>query len=229
MNTGREESRIKEVYAERERSVAHDLYSLRKPDVLYREQELERALAAALPPLKDARILDVGCGHGARLLNLVRLGATPDNLWGIDLLPDRVASAITHLPKAVHLMRGSAEEITNENGFFDLVFQFTVFSSILDREVQRRIASQILRVLRPGGSVIWYDVRFRNPWNYDLMPIIKDDIIALFPGCRYKFRRLTPIPPLARRSPKLASALGALTFGLLTTHYLAVITKLVQS
>jgi SAM-dependent methyltransferase len=226
--TPREETRIKQVYAEREGSVPRDLYSLRKPDVLYREQELERALAGALPPLEDAKILEVGCGNGARLLEFVRLGAAPENLWGVDLLPDRVASAVNHLPKAVHLMTGSAEQITNENGFFDLVLQFTAFSSILDRDVQRRVASEMLRVLRPGGTIIWYDVRFRNPWNSDLMRITKRTIIALFPGCTYKFHRITPIPPLARRFPILASALETVTLGLLTTHYLASITKNIQ-
>lgn len=228
MNTPREETRIKQVYAEREQSVTPDLYSLRKPDVLYREQELERALAKALPPLRDAKILEVGCGYGARLLELVRFGAMPENLWGVDLLSDRVASAVNHLPKAAHLRTGSAEQITNESEFFDLVLQFTAFSSILDRDVQRRVASEMLRVLKPGGSIIWYDVRLPNPWNCDVVRITKGNVIALFPGCAYKFQRISPIPPLARRFPKLAGALGSMTFKLLTTHYLAVITKKVQ-
>ncbi len=37
------------------------------------------------------------------------------------------------------------------NASFDLVTQFTAFSSILDDDVRRRMASEMPRVPKPGG------------------------------------------------------------------------------
>jgi hypothetical protein len=40
-----------------------------------------------------------------------------------------------------------------------IVLAFTVFSSILDQSIGKRIATEITRVLATGGVIVWYDVR----------------------------------------------------------------------
>ena len=73
-----------------------------------------------------------------------------------------------------------------------------MLSSILDDGVRHAIASEMLRVLRPGGAVLWYDIRVDNPDNPDVRRVARDEIEALFPGCRVALTRATLAPPLTR-------------------------------
>jgi SAM-dependent methyltransferase len=94
----KEEVRIREAYARRREFVSADRYSCFNPGNVVIEQELERQLLPALckvgrAQLENNRFLEVGCGHGIRLHNLIRWGAQPENVFGIDLLDERVRDA----------------------------------------------------------------------------------------------------------------------------------------
>src|SRR5439155_6975572 len=108
-------------------------------------------------PLSQKKILEVGCGYGPGVREFIKWGARPENLVGIDLLPERIAEARRLCPTAVTLETGNAERLQFASGSFDLVLQSTVFSSILDCDVRKRVAQEILRMLKPGGSILWYD------------------------------------------------------------------------
>jgi len=102
--------------------------------------------------------------------------------------------------------------------------QFTLFSSILDPALRRRIAAEMLRVARPDATLVWYDMRYPNPWNREVQPIRRAELSELFPGVAFRVSSVTLLPPLARAlaplSPGLCRALQALP--LLRSHYLAV-------
>jgi len=49
-------------------------------------------------PLSNKRLLDVGCGVGAVLASFERWGASPENLFGVDLLSDRIQAARERFP-----------------------------------------------------------------------------------------------------------------------------------
>ncbi len=108
---------------------------------------------------------------------------------------------------------------------FDLILQFTAFSSLLDDGVKQRVAAEMRRVLRPAGLIIWYDF-WINPSNPRTRGIGRAEIRRLFPGCRIDLRRITLAPPVARRLARrcwlACVALEDLKF--LNTHYLAAIT-----
>ena len=70
--------------------------------------------------------------------------------------------------------------------------------------MRRRAAAEMLRVVRPGGVILWYDVRHPNPRNRDLVPIGRREIRAVFPGCEIDFATATLLPPLARRLAPLS-------------------------
>lgn len=186
-------------------------------DSFHREREF---------PLEEKRILDAGCGRGGWLLEFARWGADPAELAGIDLNPRRIAQARRRLPLA-RLHEGDAKNIPWPDAEFDIVAQFTLFSSVLSSAVRREVASEMLRVLRPGGLIIWYDLRVNNPANGKVRPVGAREIRVLFPGCAVRLQSLTLAPPLARRivpvSWMLALALEKLPF--LRTHYLALIRK----
>jgi hypothetical protein len=104
-----------------------------------------------------------------------------------------------------------------------------MFTSVLDAGIRRQIASEMLRVLKPDGVILWYDFLVNNPQNPDVRGVPKREIGALFSGCRFDLRRVTLVPPVVRW---LAPRSWFMTYMLshvrpLCTHYLGVITKLV--
>lgn len=170
--------------------------------------EIVRLLNEAEVELKGARILDVGCGHGGGLRHLHELGGEPHLLFGIDLFGARVAAAARANP-AMQLAQADGGAIPFGSDAFDLVIQRFMFSSILDPGMHARAASEMLRVLRPGGLVLWLDLRIEVPGR--LVGFSRRDAAALFPGSGEMAWR--PVQPryfrtLGPRAPRLAAALG---------------------
>jgi ubiquinone/menaquinone biosynthesis C-methylase UbiE len=202
------------------------------PEVLARVHERQRATTALLAAngvhsLAGLDVIEIGCGNGANLLEFLQLGAEPGRLVGNELLPDRLAEARRRLPEAVRLYPGDASALTFGASSFDIVYQSTVFSSVLDDALQADVAAAMWRWLRPGGAVLWYDFTVGNPRNPDVRGVPLRRIRALFPDGRLRGRRLTLAPPLARRvvrlHPGLYTVFNALP--LLRTHLLCWIQK----
>ncbi len=179
------------------------------------------------PDLRSLRILDVGCGTGCWLREFIKWGVFPKNLAGVDLLEDSVAEARERCPVGVRIDCGSAARLSFEDGAFDLVMQAVVFTSILDGSLKRQVAREILRVLRPGGALLWYDFTINNPRNPDVAGVKKNEIRALFPNCRVDLECTTLAPPLARAlAPYSWLACYLLEKApFLCTHYLGLIHK----
>src|SRR6266705_1941728 len=99
-----EETRIRAAYAKRQGDDTR--YSWFSPGHLFIIQEREQRLLALLKrygfaPLKARKILEVGCGTGYWLREFIKWGARPEDLAGVDLLPDRVAEARRLCPESV--------------------------------------------------------------------------------------------------------------------------------
>ena len=223
--------RIREEFQARDRTIPPDFYAWHRPEIQYWQASTARVCARLLResgalPIAESAIADIGCGTGQWLLEFLQWGAVAANLHGIDLLDGRIACARERLP-GVDLRCGDARSLPWPDASFDLVTQFTVFSSIADVEVRRAVASEMLRVLRPGGRILWYDCRYSNPRRAAVHGLSRNDIRALFPSCRIRFAAATLAPPLsrvvARRSWALAAALESL--GFTRTHLAAVIAK----
>lgn len=224
-----EERRIESAYARR--AVLDSRYAWTNPGHLFLVQELERAVLRRIGSehwqLARERILEVGCGNGFWLRQLCVWGATPNSLVGIDLLPDRIALARKLCPPEMELRAGNATMLPDADGTFDRVLQFTTFTSIKSPTLKSALAAEMLRVLAPGGSILWYDFFRNNPRNPDVRGIGRAELQSLFPGCEFTVERVTLAPPIARAlapvSWTLALVLGALHP--LRTHYLATIRR----
>ncbi len=177
-------------------------------------------------PLTHRRVLDIGCGSGSVLASLRDLGAEPGNLHGVDLMPDRIELARTIHPDLQFECR-NAEHLEYPENHFDLVLLFTVLSSILDERVAANVASEARRVLKPNGAVLWYDLRYHNPWNPHTRAMTRTQIQALFPGFRFHLHATTLLPQLARRLNRAAPILYPLLSAIpvLRTHYLGILVK----
>ena len=222
---------VAERYARR---VSGDRYSLLRPDVWQTVQERQRALLALFgrrgwshADLAALRLLEVGCGAGGNLLELLRAGIRPEHLSGVDLLPDRIEAARAVLPPAVALHEGDALALDLPPASLDIVFVSTVFSSLLDDAFQQRLADALWCWVRPRGAVLWYDFVFDNPRNRDVRGVPLARVRALFPQGQVTASRVTLAPPIARAVTRLHPSLYTVfnTLPLLRTHVLCWIAK----
>jgi len=196
------------------------------------DQERSRALIAwirecGISPVQERRVLEIGCGSGVNLLQFLLFGFAPQNLVGNELLEERLREARNRLPSAVSLYGGDAAELSLEPASFDIVFQSTVFTSILDDDFRRRLAQKMWSLTRVGGGVLWYDFMFNNPRNPDVRGIRRSEIDALFPAPVAWARRITLAPPIARAVTSVHPSLYSLfnLFPWLRTHCLCWIPK----
>jgi len=227
--TGTESQAIAQRYARRD---VGNRYSPLRPEVWQARQERQRALISLLRqhargPLDSLDVLELGCGHGDNLLELLQLGFSAARLRGNELLPERAAAARLRLPAATALHAGDALRLPLPDASLDIVYQSTVFSSILDTDFQLRLAQRMWQWLRPGGAVLWYDFTFNNPRNPDVRGVPLSAVQTLFPQGRIHSRRVTLAPPLARAVVRLHPAAWRVfnALPLLRTHRLAWIEK----
>ena len=221
-----EEERIRRSYNSR----SWDAYSWLSPSYQFMMQDRERQILSLLTshgmvPLGDLSVLEVGCGTGAWLRDFVKWGADPARLYGIDLLEERISIARRLCPAETTIRCGSGTEIDYPDRSFDIVLQATVFTSILDDDIRRKVAREMLRVVKAGGLILWYDFHVNNPRNKDVRRVDARELRSLFPDCEIDLRKTTLAPPVARaiapRSRMLAEFLGSVSA--LRTHTLAAI------
>jgi SAM-dependent methyltransferase len=223
--------RIAQAYRGYEETQAAERWSLANPGnraALQQRQTAVRELLAARGwiPLGSRRVLEVGCGAGGELIRLLDFGAEVQNLTGVDLLPDRVAAARRSHPN-LDVRVANAERLEFQDASFDLVLAITLFSSIKDRSMSRHVADEILRVIKPGGALLWYDFRYDNPRNRNVRGMSEVEVHGLFPALEGQLRKMTLLPPLARRlgplTPALYPALSAVPR--LRTHLVGLLAK----
>lgn len=219
-----EVERIKSVYCQRRRKTESTYSCLFSQQ---REREIKEVLRReGIASLPTKTILDVGCGSGATLSYFLRDGVRPENLYGIDLLPERIEEA-KRLYSGIYFTCGNAEELAYPDKFFDIITQSTTFTSILDTKMRKGIATEMLRVLKANGVIIWHDYRFDNPFNPDVKGIGKKEIENLFRDCQFDFRLMNLNPLIARPLSKFSWRLCKILekIPILKTHWLVTIKK----
>lgn len=227
----REQQRILAEYSRRRAQVDADLYAPWQPSVILIRASRVRTAATMLrcagvfPRAGDA-CLEVGFGSLGWLGELINWGIREEDLHGIELDSVRAAKAREALPRA-DLRVGDATQLPWKAEEFRLVIVSTVFTSILDVSMRKAVASEVTRVIAPGGALLWYDFAVNNPRNPHVKKVGKKELRELFPRLRGRVRSETLAPPLARlvapRSLLLATLLEAVP--LFRTHLLAVLKK----
>jgi SAM-dependent methyltransferase len=227
-----ESSRIEEVYRRRELSIPKDRYSLFKEPNLVTHLDLQSEILRLFTrfqrtSLETERILDVGCGRAYWLRQMIQWGAKPENLFGIDLMSERLQDGEKLCPAQVSLACGDASRLDFPDACFTMVLQFTVFTSILNDAMKKHIAAEISRVLKPGGALLWYDYFVSNPSNPDVRGVSRREIVRLFPGFSIFLKRVTLAPPITRAVAPVSNTLYRLlsSVPLLRTHYLGFLQK----
>ena len=216
-----------------------DFYAPTRLANLFLYQQRSRNLIRLLTrqgvlPLRDKLMLDVGCGAGDQLLEFEAWGARRHHLAGIDLNETRVSRSRARLTcpplaqeRGADIRCGDATNLPWPDETFDVVSQSVVFTSIPMLQVKEAVAAEMLRVLKPGGAVIWYDFVYDNPSNRTVKGIGAREIRSLFPGCEVTLQRVTLAPPLARRLVPISWMAALVCEGLVVanSHYLGLIRK----
>lgn len=116
-------------------------------------QRLESALNQNGWSLGDfSSILDFGCGPGRMTQHLCWL-ASNAQIFGCDIDPDAVIEAQRLCPKARFHANDPSPPLAFDNGEFDLVCSFQVFTNISEASHQVWL-KELARVLRPGGVML---------------------------------------------------------------------------
>lgn len=157
---------------------------LTNPEVLFQhlafEDSVMSALRRAINLDRDShRVLDVGCGSGGSLTRFLQLGFVPANLYGIDIIKERVEEGRKKFPN-LNLICDDATSMSFESNTFDLVMESTMFIQITDEELSQKIAEEMLRVTKPGGYLMLIDWRYGKPRNPNYLAVSMKRINKMF-------------------------------------------------
>ncbi|CCK78977.1 methyltransferase, type 11 [Desulfobacula toluolica Tol2] len=221
-----EVKRIQRVYAERDASGRKALYEWHRPEIIQQDAARRRIAATLLAntigrDISKVRVLDVGCGSGTFLRTLVEWGAYPENLVGTELLTDRLKKAQQCSAPGIDWHIGELDFAESDR--FDLVVTNTVFSSILDKAIRTQLATDMWRVLKPGGWIMVFDFRYNNPSNRKVRKVTRQELRGYWPAIDERYQTLLLAPPIARRlasAPYLISELLTGFIPLLRSHFI---------
>ena len=123
-------------------------------EAFYRRRQVRRRRALvleALAPEPGEAILDVGCGPGFYVADLLERGAT---VTGVDSSLAMLAIARQRAPGA-SLLEGTVTQLPLEDATFDRALSVQVLEYVAD--VDGALA-ELRRILRPGGRLLIWDI-----------------------------------------------------------------------
>ena len=106
------------------------------------------------------RVLDYGCGSGKLGMYLALRNA---KVWGFDLSAEGIVVAkevSARYGASAEFEQMDAEDLRYPDGFFDLVVGFGVLHHVIKYPAA---ASHLLRIVKPGGRVIFLETLWDNP------------------------------------------------------------------
>ena len=226
-----ERDRIARVYRGWHGGTALARYAWHRPEIVVQEamytRSLSRMLAATVgTDLGRIHVVDVGCGTGGFLRQLIDWGATPGHLTGTELQQDRLELAQPRTAPGVHWHCGPLTTLPAASA--DLVSAQTVLSSVLEPELRQRLAADMWRVLKPGGWGLVFDFRYNNPRNPHVRKLTRTELDSFWPGHGQRYETLLLAPPVGRALAALPAVLSETLAALappLRSHFLYMVQK----
>lgn len=153
-------------YTKYYRSLGRNRNDLRSnPEVLFQTLAQEAAIVRSATYLQhdpaDATILDVGCGGGGNIFQLIRLGYRYANITGIDINDERIAIGKADFPLC-HFFIADASQMFFSDNSFDLIYESTMFSTLPDEDLCIAISREMVRVCKKGGYLLLVDWRYKK-------------------------------------------------------------------
>ncbi len=201
-----EPERIRRVYQAWLNTERHSAYAWHRQEIMDQLAAHWRVAGSMLaeavgPDLHDLAVVDVGCGTGGFLRQLVNWGADPQRLTGTEYLQDRLDLALVRSAPGIRWHLGDLHGLPS--GSVDLASANTVFSSILADDARAALAADMWRIVAPGGWCMVFDFRYNNPRNPNVRKVSAGELRRYWPAARDRYRSLLLAPPLARRLARL--------------------------
>jgi arsenite methyltransferase len=142
-------------------------------DAVRRREIVRKALAAS----PGQRVLDVGCGPGFYCLELLEDVGTGGSVVGLDSSPPMLALAERRCAghDNVELRLSEATALAVDDASFDAALSVQVQEYVADVGAALR---ELYRVLRPGGSVLVYDIDWETLSLHSGDPVRTKRIVA---------------------------------------------------
>lgn len=153
------------------------------------EAAVDRAIIEHLPPSR--RVLDLGCGTGANVARLQRIGIPFSQYVGVDLTPQMLEvarSKFGHLSNVTFLQRDLLRDPLPE-GEFDLIISTWVFSHLKERAGE--VVEKARQHLKPDGHIVvlmvgktdsWLDPLVDSLFKAFLAEPVPKEVYLAFPG-----------------------------------------------
>ena len=165
--------------------------------LLFQQLATYRSIVEALRYIEfnnEACILDVGCGSGQSLRQLLDIGYLPYNMFGIDIIKDRIIDGDNRFPN-IGFHYGDATDMPYKDKSFDIVMASTLFIGIKD-DSDKKIATEMMRVVKNTGHILLIDWRY-DYFHKEYKALTQTRIKSLFPNCKVIVQKNgSLIPPI---------------------------------
>ena len=163
---------------------------LRSPEVMLQSAASDMALIRALGRIgyqpQSQRVLDVGGASGGCLVPFLNVGALPNLLTCVDIRPDAVEEGKRRFPGV-------------DFRCLDIVYSSTMFVTLPDDGLAKAIASEMVRVTKPGHILLLRDWLFPKPGDAHYSALTRTRLERLFPDMEFLFREKgSLVPPVGR-------------------------------
>ena len=215
------EENIIEIYGNRinKEEIYNSVYS--ELADLEKQKKIKKITSDFIKITSDTTILEIGAGQGGNIPLLLKMGFNETNIYLNELLPERISALQRNYPN-IKLFEGNALTV-NFKLKFDIIFQSTVFTSILNKNDRITLATKMWDLLNPSGIILWYDFIYDNPKNKNVKKVSVLEVKKIFEkATKSKIIKTTLAPPIGRRVGKLYHFFN-LPF--LRSHILAVFQK----
>lgn len=191
--------------------------------VAEREKIYSKILKKKFINFSCLKVMEIGAGGGGNINFFNSLGVLRENIYANELMENRV-DILRKKFSDIKIFPGNAIDMEFDEEF-DVVFQSTVFTSVLDDNLRKQLAEKMWNMLRPGGVILWYDFVFSNPWSDYVRKVTRHEVKVLFPySIEIAFHRVTLAPPIGRRVGSFYNLVNSV-FPFLRTHLVAEIHK----
>ena len=176
-------------------------------------------IEAAVGPLKDKLILDIGCGGGILTEALAAKGAT---VTGIDMADMALKVAKMHLHESnleIDYQLITAEEFADQHaGEFDIVTCLEMLEHVPDPAA---IIGAAKNLLKPDGQLFLSTIN-RNPKSFVLAILGAEYVLNLLPKGTHEYRKFIKPSELAsavRANQMEVIDITGMTYNPLSKHY----------
>lgn len=127
-------------------------------------------IASVIPYIKGQKVLEVSFGPGY----LMKKYAKKYDVWGIDYnqkMVNKTRKRLKGMVSSDKIIQGDVENLPYNDDYFDTIINTMAFTAYPDGE---KALHEMLRVLKPGGSLLLLDVDYpsdRNIFGYSLVKI----------------------------------------------------------